>query len=247
VRRSDERIVAPVDVESESLRALSKNMFVAFHLKPLVIQVDEVGLESLHMLGAKPGAAVLVAVRRSIATAGRADLATLLFVLILVRIGYDMRVLRNEDLPFRAHATLFEHGYLAEELIRIEYAAGADNGFDAKKNARRNMVGDEFLPFVEDRVPGVASAVVAEHVGVGVFICQIVGNFALATISILEINYDIQSQHSCRSLADHGPRRKCRNLEKYSNYKKRCLQEIVHNLERITDAIAYLEVQVRTS
>ena len=53
------------------------------------------------------------------------------------------------------------------------------------------MVGDEFFALMKDCVARIAAAVVAEHVGIGVFVAQIVGDFAFSAISILEINYDI--------------------------------------------------------
>ena len=53
------------------------------------------------------------------------------------------------------------------------------------------MMRHKLLPFMKDGVPSVAASIVAEHVGIGVFMAQIVGNFAFSAISVLEINYDI--------------------------------------------------------
>ena len=53
------------------------------------------------------------------------------------------------------------------------------------------MVGDELLSLMKNRVPRVASAVVAEDMRVFLRLAQKVRNLALSAISVLEIYDDI--------------------------------------------------------
>ena len=63
------------------------------------------------------------------------------------------------------------------------------------------MVCDEFLSLMKNGMACVAASVVTEHVCVGAFLAQKVGNLALSAVSILEIDYDICRKHSCLNLS----------------------------------------------
>jgi hypothetical protein len=85
---------------------------------------------------------------------------------------------------------------------------------------------------MKNGVSSVAAAIVAQHVGVGVFVGQIVGNFAFSAISILEINYDIHRKHNYLSLAVARTRRNHSVLLPLAQENNQTLDEFKHRTIR---------------
>lgn len=66
------------------------------------------------------------------------------------------------------------------------------------------MVGYEFFTFMKYGMPRVAATVVAQNVRIGVFVAEIVRDFPLSTVSVLEVHYHIHLQHCYLMIAAGG-------------------------------------------
>src|SRR3989344_2021331 len=213
VRRGDERVVAPVDVESESLRAFGENADILF-VQNFFRKVDEIRFECRHLISAHAGAAVLIAIRGAVAASGRADfLVNAVFG--AMRRGDGVRIARDEYHSLRLDAAALQRADFAFEGERVDDAAWPDDGGKAEKAARRNVVRHEFLSLMKNRVARVASAVVAEHVSVFFATSEVVCDFALSAISVLKVNDYIGTDSSfCHD---------CPSLTATARYRKFCL------------------------
>ena len=193
MRGGDEGIIAPVDIESEALRALAEHIHIPMS-KPFGIEIDKIRRELWHVIRTLPRATVLLTVGRTVASPRRPDPQTLTLILLAMCRGDDVRVLGHENLPRCVDAARIEHLQLIEKLDRIYDAAVPDNTLYAEKDAGWYLMRNEFLSIMKNRVAGIRTAVVAEHVGVRAGLAKIVGNLALAAIPVLEIDDNISRE-----------------------------------------------------
>ena len=106
---------------------------------------------------------------RPISTRGRADANSLAFILLFVRVGDDVCIFCDKYFTLRIHPAFLKHLEFAKKLDRVQDASVPDDTFYPEENTGGNLVRDELLPFMKNGVSCIRAAVVAEHVGIGVF------------------------------------------------------------------------------
>src|SRR4051812_40124444 len=126
--RGNKRVVAPVDVESETLCTFSENHRLFILYVKFLIEVYKIWFKLRDIFGARPRAAVFVTVCGADSALRSTDF--FVFAVFFFMSGSrNVCVCGNKDLSFRFYAAFFQLFYLVKKHLWIERTAGADDRF----------------------------------------------------------------------------------------------------------------------
>lgn len=202
--RGHKRIISPINIESKSLRALGKY----YRLPPFQYfkQINTIWFERLHGFGPDADACIFVSVCWTDTALRRADfLVTTVFVFVLFR--DDMGIFGDKDEAFRFHPSLLEHRKFLDEKLGINDTPRPDDGGNTEENTDGDLVRHKLLSLVINSVASVCSAVVTNDMRVFLMVYEMMCNFPLATVAVLQIDDDVEGCHGHSIREEDGQRK----------------------------------------